>query len=245
MGSKVVVAMPVYNEASGIQEFLLEILYEFKNVDILIVIIDDCSQDNTRQIVESFSKEFPNKIIYRRNALNSGHGVSTLRAISESLNTDSEIIITVDGDGQFYGYDIFRTYSILEKSKKLCVVETIRKNRHDPTFRKVISFATRIIVLIKSKQTTADANSPLRAYRRDALEELTKELISKKISIPNIWLSTLIRRKNVERFETEVSFIPRRGDDENSVTWQQRFDFLPSRRLIVFCLIALIEIFKI
>jgi glycosyltransferase involved in cell wall biosynthesis len=234
--------MPVYNEASGIEDFLSDIVHEFKGLDLTIVIIDDCSSDKTLETINEFQRTVSNKIIYRRNSTNLGHGASTLRAISESLALEPEIIITVDGDGQFYGKDILRTYRALELNQEIKVVETVRIRTKDPYFRKTLSWVTRVVVHLKSSMSTRDANSPLRAYRRETLRELAQDLAERRVLVPNIWISTFIRRKSIPSISIEVAFISRRGAVKESVTWKQKYRFLPSTRLLKFSFKALWEV---
>ena len=236
--------MPVYNEASGIEDFLLDIVHEFRGLDLTIVIIDDCSSDETYETIVKIQKAPNNKIIYRRNSINLGHGASTLRAISESLAFEPEVIITVDGDGQFHGKDILRTYQALKLNQEIKVVETVRVRRRDPYFRKVLSWVTRVVVFLKSRKSTRDANSPLRAYRRDTLAELIQDLSERRVLVPNIWISTNLRRKNIPSLSIEVAFIPRRGEVKESVTWKQKYRFLPSLRLVKFSSQALWEVIR-
>ena len=49
--NSVAVVMPVYNEADGIAEFLMEIDESLAGVTVIVV--DDCSTDMTVKIVES------------------------------------------------------------------------------------------------------------------------------------------------------------------------------------------------
>jgi dolichol-phosphate mannosyltransferase len=239
---KVVVAMPVFNEASGISEFLLEISYEFRDTNLTFVIIDDCSTDDIFEVILALRIQMSNQIVYERNNENMGHGASTLRAISLGLLEKPSVIITVDGDGQFYGKDLFQTFVLLNQNKDVDVVETIRKLRKDPYFRKVLSLITRLSVLVKSRSKTRDANSPLRAYRYEALQKIMTVLDDKTLMVPNIWISIFLRKERFRVLSIEVPFISRRGNDKESVTWKQKHRLLPSIRLVKFSLKAFKEV---
>ena len=96
--SSIVVAMPAYNEAEGIPEFLHEISVAFSGLDLQFVVVDDCSADGTANVVKDLGLPGMHAL---RNEVNSGHGPSTLRALQEALDLGGDIIVAVDGDGQF------------------------------------------------------------------------------------------------------------------------------------------------
>lgn len=80
MGELVSVIMPSYNTARFIKETIQSVLNQtYENWELIIV--DDCSTDNTDEVVASFSD---NRIKYLKNAQNSGAAVSRNRAIKEA-----------------------------------------------------------------------------------------------------------------------------------------------------------------
>lgn len=80
MAELVSVIMPSYNTAGFIGESIESVLNQtYKNFELIIV--DDCSSDNTDEVVAGFSDE---RIIYVKNEKNSGAAVSRNRAISKA-----------------------------------------------------------------------------------------------------------------------------------------------------------------
>jgi dolichol-phosphate mannosyltransferase len=101
---RVVVAMPVYNEASGIGEFVDEVASAMSTYHIRFVVADDCSTDDTLQVLTDLSTSHQVQVFPGKR--NMGHGPTTLRALQESLTYQPDVVVAVDGDGQFTGGDM-------------------------------------------------------------------------------------------------------------------------------------------
>lgn len=230
----IIVAMPAYNEEHGIPEFLTEIQEAFRGLDPQFVVVDDCSSDRTARAVERLGIPGTHAL---RNEVNSGHGPSTLRALRSAVDLGGDVIVAVDGDGQFRASEMRRLVDIVLHTD-LEVVEGIRKHRDDPWFRRVTSATTRQMVRSRSGETVLDANTPLRVYRREALKRLLRAMPVEDVMVPNLAMSVFTRRWGMRVAAIPVTSLPRRGGDEQSVTWKQRKAWLPSRHYVEFCVKA-------
>ena len=97
------VLIPCYNEKNTIEEIVNRI-NSLKNLETEIIIIDDCSNDGTREILKDRVLNKVSKIIY--NKTNHGKGYSLKKGIESA---EGEIIIIQDADLE---YDP-REYSIV------------------------------------------------------------------------------------------------------------------------------------
>lgn len=80
MNDLVSIVMPSYNTEKYIAESIKSVLVQtYKNWELLI--IDDCSTDNTDEVVASFHDE---RIRYFKNEINSGAAISRNRALREA-----------------------------------------------------------------------------------------------------------------------------------------------------------------
>jgi dolichol-phosphate mannosyltransferase len=230
------VAMPAWNEAAGIAEFLHELSTSLAQFPTTFVVVDDASTDGMRETLESLSFREEHTLQVFTNDRNQGHGPSTLRALREATSTDAEVIVALDGDGQFYGADIARVVGVLLQ-EGCDVVEGVRQGRTDPWFRKPISLATRALVFIRSGRVPLDANTPLRAYFAKDLERIISTLPA-HTATPNLLISSMTRKSNWMVFEVGVTSIPRRGGDASGSTWGGMSLRLPNKRLLRFCAVA-------
>ena len=128
------IIIPVYNESENIELLVKEIyqnLNEYKNFEL--VIINDSSTDNTKDILIEIQKNKPLKILTNEKKL--GQSFSIVKGIENSLyNT----IITIDGDGQNNPADIPKLLNKYFSDEIIFLVSGIRKKRKD-SFTKIIS----------------------------------------------------------------------------------------------------------
>ena len=103
------IIIPVYNEESTVLNILKKVntLKEFCNLEIIV--INDGSKDNSKNIIEENS-EFYSKFISLKN--NSGKGKAVIEGIK---NSNSEYILIQDADLEYDPNDIV---SFIEESKK-------------------------------------------------------------------------------------------------------------------------------
>ena len=85
------VIMPSWNTGKYIAESIQSVLNQTYN-DLELIIVDDCSTDNTDEIVRSFNDS---RIIYLKNEKNSGAALTRNRAIREA---NGEWIAFLDSD---------------------------------------------------------------------------------------------------------------------------------------------------
>lgn len=80
MNNKVSIITPSYNTAKFIEETINSVLCQ-TYTDWELIIVDDCSKDNTDEVVAQFNDS---RIIYIKNEANSGAAVSRNRALREA-----------------------------------------------------------------------------------------------------------------------------------------------------------------
>jgi len=227
-----VVVMPAFNEADGISEFLGEVVASFPDQSVRVIVIDDASRDATSDVVRRLTATgLPVEVV--TNDVNLGHGRSTRKALLAGLMAGGDVIVAVDGDGQFRGKDIARVARLVEEGRAQ-VAEGVRVGRNDPPYRKVVSAGTRWLVRQAAGSSPRDANTPLRAYRPDVLKELLS-MVPENALTPNLAISTLVRRRVIAMVEVEVQSLVRRGATVVGSTWGASRRLIPNRRFIRFC----------
>jgi polyprenyl-phospho-N-acetylgalactosaminyl synthase len=88
--------IPAYNEAKNISG----VISKLKEVTSNIVIVDDCSSDNTAEIVKGLN------VILLRHIINRGQGAALQTGNEFALSQGAEIIVHFDADGQMQVKDI-------------------------------------------------------------------------------------------------------------------------------------------
>lgn len=89
------VVIPCYNVAGHIEEVISSLP---ENISWIIV-VNDCSKDDTEPILLRLAAE-NKKIIYIRHEVNQGVGGAMMSGYRKSMELNAQIIIKMDGDGQ-------------------------------------------------------------------------------------------------------------------------------------------------
>lgn len=129
------VALPAYNEQENIVAVVNDALQKLQETGLKheVIVIDNCSSDNTAALVESSFRSNPTVrlIRHRENMLYSG---SCNTAMTEFR---MDLLAIVDSDGQYAIEDIPNFLEELRRNKQLVI--GWRRHRSDPFMRKAIS----------------------------------------------------------------------------------------------------------
>lgn len=228
------VVMPVFNESVGITQFVNELDLHLKGFDTTFIVVDDCSTDNTVELLSELATSGGPRLQVVRNAINSGHGKTTLRALKLGVMAHPDLILAVDGDGQISGADARRLVEgVADGRFEIC--EGVRNGRDEGAYRKVISLVTRVLVWCRSRSRPQDANTPFRVYRFKTLSFIL-ESNDVNGSVPNLKISEFCRRSKMLIGEVGVEWRPRLG--RGGTAWGKEHRLLPSKKLILFCIHA-------
>jgi glycosyltransferase involved in cell wall biosynthesis len=231
MGAKPVVAvvLPAYNE-EGLVGFLEEIEHWLVPVtaDLSFHVVDDCSTTPLGLVAPVTTLPLGSQVTLVRNTINLGHGPSAVAAYRQGLDSSPDVVVHVDGDGQFLGEDFPRLLAALPGQDG---VVGSRAGRREPWFRQVLTRAARVCV--GQGLTGQDVNSPLRAYPGPVLRRLLDHLPDAPV-VPHLHFAILHVRLGLDVREISATHRARRGESEIGTTWQSRraMSFLPSRRLV-------------
>lgn len=106
MEELITVCIPVYNGEKTIEQAIRSLLQQtYKNV--CIIVCDNASTDNTRDIIEKLQKS-ESRIFYKKFETQLDVNYSFLRALNESLNYDGDIVCLYHADDWYYT-DILET----------------------------------------------------------------------------------------------------------------------------------------
>ena len=161
------VVVPVKDEAENVVPLAREIAAALANeASSEIIFIDDGSTDGTAGVLQALKTEIPTlRVIQHGRNLGQSRGIRTgVRAAR------SDIVVTLDGDGQNDPADIPKLLAILRASdaKNVGVVSGVRAKRQDTYSRRL---ASRLGNTVRSKllnDGASDTGCGLKAFRRDA-----------------------------------------------------------------------------
>ena len=246
MPIKVAIAMPLYNEEDGIEDTLLELDLALHQVgaQCSYFIQNDCSTDCSLGALERLEKVLAGTIFVETNPTNLRHGPTTLRAYRRATQSDCDVVIQLDSDGQFKSSEVAMMLERFASSHDVDLIIGARKSRTDPWYRQVVTRSLRILLLFRFGIRSVDPNSPIRIARRQDLTALLNYLPTNPV-IPNIMLTVLFHKhKKIVRY-TPTSHLARRGNDQIGTMWSGDHSLrtIP-KSLISLCVMATRQLFR-
>ena len=233
--SSVAIAMPVFNEADGLEITLgrLDIELSKAGYNAELFIQDDRSTDSTVDVLKNLSGNLKMRVHLESNKQNLGHGPTTWNAYKRAVKANCPIILQLDSDGQYLASEL--PALIAQVSLSVPVVIGTRQSRADPWFRKVITFVLRGYLRFIFHCKYQDPNSPVRAYDQATLRRFLS-LVPEHPLIPNIYLTVIAHRLNTSVIEAPITHRLRQGPSGTGTMWGKTTfsKLLIPRRLIVF-----------
>lgn len=130
--SKTLTIIPAYNESENIQKVLDELKQDFPETDILV--INDCSKDNTKQIVES------NGVNCITTTFNLHYAYAVQTGIKYAKKYDYDYCLMFDGDGQHIAKEAKKLLDKIKETNSDIVIGSRyleKGNYNAPKLRKI------------------------------------------------------------------------------------------------------------
>jgi len=158
------VCIPAYNEESVIGLVVQNCLkYSDK-----VVVCDDGSSDQT-----AFNAEKAGATVLR-NPTNKGKGAAMRTLFNFAKNSDADVIVTIDGDGQFLPEEIDKLAKpILEKSADIVIGYRFDSDEKMPSYRKIGNKFFDKMTNIASELSFRDTQSGFRSYSKKAIDMIS------------------------------------------------------------------------
>ncbi len=129
------IVIPTFNGERSIEKLIEELSQIFNALDLEIVIVNDCSPDNTHQRCIALTKKFPNILTY----LKLGKNLGEHNAVMAGLKfTTGEYIIIIDDDFQNPPDQAKKLLDYMMQNKFDVVYGYYKKKKHN-LFRNLIS----------------------------------------------------------------------------------------------------------
>lgn len=208
------IVMPAYNEAEGIRSFIDEIRENVAPLAerVTFVVADDRSTDATVSVLTDIDD-----VRVEPQAQNRGHGPTALAAYRAGLAVEPDLLVHVDGDGQFLGPDFARLIRAIDGTGAE-VVHGVRHSRSDPWYRRALTGAVGLLIAAAAGRRIPDVNTPMRAYRPAALRVLIDAVPSDAL-VPHVHFSLAEARGGFAVRYVAVRSIPRRGASASGTMW--------------------------
>ncbi len=215
---KLSIIIPCYNEASTIKKIIKKINLQ-EDIDKEIIVVDDCSTDKTRLIIENELKDQINHLVL--NDENQGKGYSIRKGIEKATG---EIILIQDADLEYDPMD----YKKLIKPIKDGLADVVFGSRFlGLGERRVLYFwhtvGNRFLTLFSNMLSNLNLTDMEVCYKAFKSEELKKlKLVENRFGFePEV--TAKIAKENLRIYEVGVSYFGRKYSDGKKITWKDGF----------------------
>ncbi len=166
---KILVIIPAYNEAENIEKVLKEIKKDIDYADILV--INDCSKDNTYEIVKK------NGVKCITNVFNMRYAMAVQVGIKYAYQNGYDYVIQMDGDGQHIASEAEKLYKEAKKTNADIVIGSryLKDMGYPcPLFRRIGTKMFEKMIKLFTKRRIADPLSGFQCLNRSVIEKYAK-----------------------------------------------------------------------
>ena len=163
---------PCYNDEGTIATMVVKAFDVLRKItdDYEVIVVDDCSQDNSLRVLEELKRYYRElKII--RHPKNLGYG-SALR--SGFAHATKEYVFYTDGDAQYNVYELAQLLPYMTEG--VDIVNGYKLKRYDPLLRKIIGRMYHMLAKCLFNLKIRDVDCDFRLFRRSVFDKI--ELVS-------------------------------------------------------------------
>jgi len=205
---KLVVQIPAYNEEKTITKVIKEIPKRILGIsDVKVLVIDDGSKDRTVEMAQDAGADH-----ILQHKINRGLGKSFRDGIEKSLSLDADIIVNIDGDGQFNSKDVPRLIQpILDNQADMVTVSRFLDPKLTKNMPWIKKWGNRRFTSLISKitgQKFTDTQCGFRAYSKEAALRLN--LKGKFTYTQEVFIDLAEKGMRINEIPSEVTYHQKR-----------------------------------
>ncbi|HXF85798.1 MAG TPA: glycosyltransferase family 2 protein [Anaerolineales bacterium] len=214
---KLSIIIPVYNEAQNIREIVRRVQATKRAYEIIIV--DDGSQDGTREILKQMDGKKKVRVIFHEK--NQGKGAAVVTGLKAAKG---DVFLIQDADLEYNPRD----YSILLQPIEEGVADVVYGSRFLGAPHRVAMFwhqvANQLLTLMTNilyDSILTDMETGYKVFRREVIEGMT--IRSKRFNFEPEFTAKVLKRK-YRIFEVPISFNPRDYSEGKKIKLKDAFE---------------------
>ena len=212
---KVSIVIPVFNEKNTIKIILEKVQNaNFSGLEKEIIMVDDCSNDGTTEILKELSKQY--KVFFHEK--NQGKGAAIRTAIKEATG---DFVVIQDADLEYLPDDYDKLLPLLINNEADVVYGSRFKDQENSkNFILKNKIANKFLTLLTNILYGAeitDMETCYKAFKRELIQSIT--IKSNRFDFePEI--TAKILKKNVRLKEVPISYFGRGHEEGKKINWK-------------------------
>lgn len=206
------IVIPAFNEGKSIAEIIQKVLLlEFVPAMLLeIIVVDDCSTDDTYKIVQNISNNHP-EVVLIRNSKNLGKSQSVKKGI---LKTTGDFVVIQDADNEYNPQDLLKMFRELQEGNHdVCYGNRFGKNNgmiYPKNFygNLFLSFFSNLFTIGRIKVSIPDMEVCYKMIKGDVIRDIAKSITStSNFGFEPEVTARLSRKKKTQQTSEPLSFV--------------------------------------
>jgi len=215
---KLSIIIPVYNEIHSLPVILKKIFNDTPKIKKKIIIVDDFSNDGTREWL--IKKKKKNNITVILKKKNEGKGSAILEGIKYTKLND--VILIQDGDLEYFPKDINKMFSKIENGYDVVLGNRFHKlsHYHYKIFALANFFISKLVSILYLFKIS-DVAVCYKMFKRNVFENIT---INSKDFMFDFEFVCKVLKKNIWRIsEVNISYKGRTFKEGKKISWLDGF----------------------
>ena len=196
---KVLVVIPAYNEGQNIQKVINELKKDLSYADILV--INNCSKDNTREIVEK------NNINCITSVFNLKYAMAVQTGIKYAYNHGYDYVIQFDGDGQHIAKEAEKLLNKMKETGADIVIGSryMKDGTYKQTFfRKIGTVIFSKLIKLFCKKEITDPLSGFQCLNKKVIEKYSNMGEYPEFPDANLVMQMLLEGYKIEEVSVKM-----------------------------------------
>lgn len=212
--------MPCYNEERTLKEIVERVFaIQDKNLEIEIVLVDDCSKDKSLEIAHQLAKKYKNLKVYAH-SVNQGKGAALRTGF---LKATGDFVGVQDADMEYNPEDYKMMLTPLLEGK----ADVVYGSRYlRPDTRRVLSFwhsgMNKMLTLASNMFTgldISDMETCYKLFRRDVIQAIAPKLQENRFGFePEI--TTYVAQGHYRVYEAAIHYNPRTYEEGKKINYK-------------------------
>ncbi len=192
MKNQLTIVVPAYNEAETLSTYVYELDSFCVENKIELIIVNDGSSDNTKDILEKASSDLRSTFKLINHKINKGYGAALKTGLS---NVNTQFAVTMDSDGQHRFEDVLK----LKEQQNLTDSDMVigsREINSSGLYRAIGKKIIKKFVKMVARADLKDLNSGLKYYKTDLVKRYLK-LCPDSMAFSEIITLTFLTQKHL------------------------------------------------